>query len=103
LELVQRHLESIPFENTEEIHNKLSAMFGPEGAGILERTIITELFRRLNASYQEKEPFEFETCWSHAKEVITLKIERIAHTRDQEKPSHPIPQKTRDLSILSTT
>jgi len=56
--LVQQWLGSSGFENVEDIHSKLTAMFGP-GAKTLERIIVKELHKKLELSYEEKEPFDF--------------------------------------------
>jgi hypothetical protein len=66
---MQRYLEPVQFENIEEVHVTLCAMLGQRGAELLERIIIKELFRRLSVPYEEKEPFEFETCYAHVKNV----------------------------------
>jgi hypothetical protein len=64
---MQRYLESVQFENIEEVDVTLCAMWGQRGAELLERIIIKELFRRLSVPYEEKEPFEFEACYAHVK------------------------------------
>jgi len=62
------HLEPVQLENPKEFHIKLSSIFG-EGAEILEKIIIKELFQRLNLPYEERSGFDFENNVEQAKEA----------------------------------
>lgn len=57
--LIQQYLGSIQYDNVEEVHVKLTALFG-NGAKVLETIIIKELRGRLGLPYEEKQPFDFQ-------------------------------------------
>lgn len=67
------HLGSVKVENSREFHVKLSSVFG-EGAEVLEKIIVKELFRRLNVSYEEGRDFDFERYVNHAREFSTIRL-----------------------------
>jgi hypothetical protein len=54
-------------EDPSEFHKNLYAIFG-EGTLILEKTIVKELFRRLNLSCEERSDFDFARCVNEAEE-----------------------------------
>ena len=58
--------------NPREFHRRLELLLS-EGAMILEKSIVRELYRRLNISYDEASPFEFEKCVDRAKKVFAAK------------------------------
>lgn len=66
--LIQHYLGSIQYENVEELHTKLTALFG-EGAKTLEKIIIKGLRGRLGLPYEEGEPFNFQRQFGSAVKV----------------------------------
>lgn len=59
--------------NPKEFHRKLESVLS-KGTVVLERSIVRELFRRLNSSYEEAKPFEFEKCVDRARKVFVAKM-----------------------------
>lgn len=62
------------FGNLELFHNRLHSMF-KDGAVILEKIIVKELFRRLNLSNYGIAEFNFESYVSFAKEFFESRKE----------------------------
>jgi len=59
-------------DNPRELHKSLCAIF-KEGAFILEKVIVKELFRRLSLPYEERIDLDFEGYVNHAKELFATK------------------------------
>ena len=73
------HVESDRYiEDPRELHRNLYAMF-EDGAVLLERIIIKELFKRLNLPYEEDgDDFSFEMYASRAKKLFIARQKEIA-------------------------
>jgi len=56
-------------EHPGELHENLYAIFG-NGAFVLEKAIVKELFRRLNMSYEEASDFDFARYVDQARELF---------------------------------
>jgi hypothetical protein len=67
-------------DNPGELHRSLCDIF-KEGAFILEKVIVKELFRRLSLPYEERIDLDFEGYVNHAKELFAAKQETA--TADQ--------------------
>jgi len=59
-------------KNPEEFHKNLYAIFN-EGATVLEKVIIKELFRKLGIPFDENAPFSFEKYIHLALEVLSTR------------------------------
>ena len=57
-----------------EFHRQLQSVLSA-GAIVLEKSIVRELFRRLNISCEEERPFEFEKCVDRAKKIFAVRTE----------------------------
>jgi hypothetical protein len=69
------HVESDRYiEDPQKLHQDLYTMF-ENGAVLLERIIIEELFRRLNLPYREEGDFRFETYASQARKLFVERQE----------------------------
>jgi len=51
-----------------EFHRKLQSVFG-NGAGVLEKVIVKDLFRKLNIPYNSQERFDYGEALERAKEA----------------------------------
>ena len=71
------HLGPIQFENPSEFHNKLSCIF-KQGAEVLEKMIVKELYQKLDVPYEDKGDFNFERYVNHARD---FSIGRLKETR----------------------
>jgi hypothetical protein len=60
--------------NPRELHKTLRSIF-KDGASILEKAILKELFRRLSLPYEERTDLDFEGHVNHAKELLATKQE----------------------------
>jgi hypothetical protein len=58
--------------NPRELHKSLLSIF-KEGASILERVIIKELFRKLSLPYEEQADFDFEGYIIRARELLATR------------------------------
>jgi hypothetical protein len=61
-------------DNPGELHKSLRSIF-KEGAFILEKVILKELFRRLSLPYEERIDLDFEEHVNHARELFATKQE----------------------------
>jgi hypothetical protein len=73
-------------DNPGELHRSLCGIF-KEGAFILEKVIVKELFRRLSLPYEERLDLDFEGYVNHAKELLATKQEPA--TADQVANREP--------------
>lgn len=62
-------------EHPQEFHRKLASVFG-NGATVLERVIMKELFRRLALPPIASSPFDFLESVTTAKEAVSLVLRR---------------------------
>lgn len=68
------HLQLSQFsEKPSEFHNGLSSIF-KEGAIVLEKMIMKELFRKLNLSYYEMKEFNFQEYITFAKRIYEDRV-----------------------------
>lgn len=58
--------------NPKEIHEKLCPLF-KQGAEIIEKIIVKELFRRANLPYEERGNFDFERYVNLGRKFLTTK------------------------------
>ena len=65
-------------DNPEEFHRDLCLIFNDNGAEILEKVIIKELFRRLSLLYEERDDFDFASYVNQAKEFFIANRREIA-------------------------
>ncbi len=56
-----------------EFHRRLASVLS-EGAVVLEKSIVKELFRRLDTPYESAKPFEFEKCVDYARKIFTARM-----------------------------
>ena len=54
-----------------EFHRKLQSVFG-NGATVLEKVIVKDLFRKLNVPYSSQERFDYGEALERAKEACTV-------------------------------
>ncbi len=54
-----------------EFHKKLQTVFG-NGATVLEKVIVKDLFRKLNIPYNSQEPFDYGEALERAKEACVV-------------------------------
>ena len=54
-----------------EFHRKLQSVFG-SGAGVLEKVIVKELFRKLNIPYNSQERFDYGEALERAKQACAV-------------------------------
>ena len=73
--------------NPETFHRNLHGLFN-DGALVLEKAIIKELFRRLGVTYEEKSDFDFVGCVNHAKRFFLTRNEEATADRIGSKGSH---------------
>jgi len=59
-------------DNPGELHKSLRSIF-KDGASILEKVIVKELFRRLDLAYEERSDLDFEGYVNQAKELLAAK------------------------------
>jgi hypothetical protein len=64
--------------NPKELHKSLRNLF-KDGASVLERAILKELFRRLSLPYEERTDLDFEGYVNRARELLAI----------QQKPATP--------------
>jgi hypothetical protein len=57
-------------DDPSEFHRNLQALLG-NGANVIEKIIVKELFRRLNISYEEKGDFDFARHINEARELFS--------------------------------
>jgi len=70
MKAVRPDIESCRYEeDVGELHEDLCAIFG-NGAFVLEKAIVKELFRRLNMPYQESSDFDFARCINQARQLL---------------------------------
>lgn len=62
-------------KNPSEFHQNLYSIF-KDGAVVLEKTIVKELFRRLSIHYREGESFDFERHLNLAREVLLTRVKK---------------------------
>ncbi|MBI2649570.1 MAG: hypothetical protein HYW93_07970 [Thaumarchaeota archaeon] len=62
-------------KNPKEFHENLHTIF-KDGATILEKVIIKELYLRLGMPYREREPFDFEEHVNLAMQVASSRLRR---------------------------
>jgi hypothetical protein len=60
-----------------ELHKSLRSIF-KEGASILEKVIVKELFRRLRLPYEEQTDLDFEGYINRAREILRTRRETIS-------------------------
>jgi len=63
--------------NPEALHRSLYDLFN-DGAFVLEKVIVKELFRKLGLPYEERIDLDFVRCVDHAKELFLVKQESTA-------------------------
>ena len=63
-------------DNPGELHRNLRDIF-KEGAFVLEKVIVKELFRRLNVPYEETGNLDFEGYVSHARKLFVSRQETV--------------------------
>lgn len=73
--------------NPRELHKSLRSIF-KEGASILEKVIIKELFRRLRLPYEEQTDLDFEGYINRAREILGTQRETIPAGRVADKQLH---------------
>jgi len=73
-------------DNPGKLHKSLRSIF-KEGASILERVIVKELFRRLSLPYEERSDLDFEGYVNHAKELLATRREEA--TVNEVAPREP--------------
>src|SRR3989442_14268423 len=56
-----------------EFHKKLQSVFG-NGATVLEKVIVKDLFRKLNVPYNSQERFDYGEALERAKKACTLEV-----------------------------
>ena len=56
-----------------EFHRKLQSVFG-NGAGVLEKVIVKDLFRKLNIPYNSQEHFDYGEALERAKEACSVEV-----------------------------
>jgi hypothetical protein len=56
-----------------EFHRKLQSVFG-NGAGVLEKVIVKDLFRKLNIPYNSQEHFDYGEALERAKEACSMEV-----------------------------
>jgi hypothetical protein len=54
-----------------EFHRKLQSVFG-NGAGVLEKVIVKDLFRKLNIPYNSQERFDYGEALERAREACAV-------------------------------
>ncbi|OLD79022.1 hypothetical protein E6H18_02615 [Candidatus Bathyarchaeota archaeon] len=57
-----------------EFHRKLQTVFG-NGAIVLEKVIVKDLFRKLNIPYNSQEPFDYGEALERAKEACAMEAQ----------------------------
>lgn len=55
--------------NSEEFDRQLQSLFG-NGASVLERMVVKDLYRRLSIPYESEVPFDYEKSLETAREVV---------------------------------
>ena len=73
--------------NPEVFHRNLHGIFN-DGALILEKVIIKELFRKLGVPYEEKSDFDFVGHVNHAKKLFLTRNEEATADRIGSKESY---------------
>jgi len=63
------YIDLAPFNTEKDIHRRLYSIF-LEGATILEKIVVKELFRRLNVPYTERGDFDFELYVEKARDFF---------------------------------
>lgn len=71
-------------DNPEEFHRDLCLIFC-EGAVILEKVIVKELFRRLSVQHEERHDFDFVTSVNQAKKFFIARQKEIVLASLKEK------------------
>jgi hypothetical protein len=61
-------------DNPRELHKSLRSIF-KEGAFVLEKVILKELFRRLSLPYEERKDLDFEGYVNHARSLLAVRQE----------------------------
>jgi hypothetical protein len=56
-----------------EFHRKLQSVFG-NGAGVLEKVIVKDLFRKLNIPYNSQERFDYGEALERAREACAVEV-----------------------------
>jgi hypothetical protein len=59
-------------QNPRELHNKLYSIF-KDGAVILEKVVVKELYQRLDMLYVEREAFDFEEYVKSAERMFVIR------------------------------
>lgn len=74
-------------DNPRELHRSLRSIF-KEGAFILEKVIIKELFRRLDLPYEEQADFDFAGYINRARELLRIRhaTTPISEVADRQSP-----------------
>ena len=67
-------------DNPKKLHKSLRSMF-KDGAFVLEKVILEELFRRLGLPYEERTDLDFEGYVNRAKELLATQQEPAAASR----------------------
>ena len=62
-------------EHPQDFHRKLASVFG-NGATVLERVIVRELFRKLGLPTNRNLPFDFFESLATAKDAVSLVLKR---------------------------
>lgn len=58
-----------------EFHRKLQSVFG-SGAGVLEKVIVKDLFRKLNIQYNSQERFDYGESLERAKDACATEAQK---------------------------
>ena len=61
--------------DSKEFHRKLQSVFG-SGAGVLEKVIVKDLFRKLNIPYNFQERFDYGEALERAKEACAVEARK---------------------------
>ncbi|HWY28491.1 MAG TPA: hypothetical protein VNW25_04440 [Candidatus Sulfotelmatobacter sp.] len=56
-----------------EFHRKLQSVFG-NGAGVLEKVIVKDLFRKLNIPYNSQDRFDYGEALERAREACAVEV-----------------------------
>jgi len=87
--------------NPAELHRNLYHLFN-EGALILEKVIVKELFRRLGLPYEEKDDFDFARHVNHAEELFAVKGKPLTGEQNCEKQPQKDHTRQPHLKVIKT-
>ncbi len=87
--------------NPAELHRNLRGIFN-EGALVLEKVIVKELFRRLDLPYEEKDDFDFARHVNHAKELFAARGKQLTGEQNCEKKFQIDQTRQPHLKVIKT-